>query len=632
MSTQGFQLDPSLAKLPLALLRKKYDELSPEERVRLGFVRPATAQEFQAAQQPPGAPADFGGPVYPSSTPPVVSDDTDSGIPITRTPTGVSFQKQNAMSGPSLHTSNPPAAELATPGFHTIGAQFNPTAPYEKEGAAAGSGAKFDPGAGYEAEAAPPPPAEPNLWDKAKHFATELGAQINPVSMVKGAAQITSDPVGSYEADAAVRQKILDKAKTSFGKGDYAEGLAHGLYSMLPFVGANLDRSGEQFKAGDIAGGAGSSIGQGLALAAPALVPKAVAALRDVATPPPIPPRAAPPLPEGFSPAGPRYQPPPGTVDNPAPAQATPTPAVSESSTDALAREGDIEPVLQKAYRDTLTQKIGNPDTSYADRIRAVTELHELDHPELKQIEPRSADATRQRFKGMSPEPATAPNASPAASQTPETAQEPTLRESLAAPPPKSAIKPSQVEQTLREALGASAPLKKNVPLKYQGAGSATTPAPEPTAPSSLPKNFTPVKSSVLAGYDYDPETREFHSVTHSGKHYVTGEITPKDVEDFQNADSQGSAWTNIIRSRGTPLGEMVEGKLKPWRTKGVTATPDDLSPLDQKLKNLQDFLQPSAKSTKSLSDLDAPSEDLTGEWGQALTKVKKARKLRELQ
>lgn len=260
------------------------------------------------------------------------------------------------------------------------------------------------------------------------------------------------------------------------------------------------------------------------------------------------------------------------------------------------------------------------------------------------------------------------PNASPAASQTAKTGQEPTLREVLAAEPGKSApkpaakstaVKPAQIEALLREALGAPGPLKKNVPLRLQNlagnepapavgpasAPAASTPAPSAPAPETpaLPKDFTPTpKSSVLAGYKYDPEVREFSAITKSGEHYRTGDIKPEDVKDFEAADSPGNAWTTIIRQRGTPIGKMVDGVLKPWRTSGVSATPEGqvtphASPLDQKLNNLQDFIRPAAKP-KTLADLASPKElgnpdaatDLTSDWSKALAEIQGAKPANE--
>lgn len=125
---------------------------------------------------------------------------------------------------------------------------------------------KLPPGASLETP-------ERSTWDSLKHGMSEFVNQLNPRTMIKGMAQIANDPVGKYTEDAAVRQKILDKAHESFGKGDYAEGAAHALYSMIPFMGQNLERSGEQFKSGDVSGGLGSSLGQGVAMALPAKIP-----------------------------------------------------------------------------------------------------------------------------------------------------------------------------------------------------------------------------------------------------------------------------------------------------------------------------------------------------------------------
>jgi len=338
----------------------------------------------------------------------------------------------------------------------------------------------------------------------------------------------------------------------------------------------------------------------------------------------------------------PEFQPPAAAASTPA----APAPAATESPLDAT-REGDIQPVLQKAYRDTLVQKIANPDTPFDARIRATTELHDLDHPELKDIQPRGQDVTRQRFNGMQEPPAEAPsstpsepaNASPAASQTANPAPisgEGALRQVLDGESKsglediartrgvevkpsdsgtqiankiiddfsddeldgvrtqvqKSSIKPSVVEQQLRDALGGSGPLKKGVSLRNQNqpvpppASSATAPSTEsaaatPASSSSasrpLPKDFTPVKSSVLKGYHYDPEVREFHTVTNAGQHYIYGDVSPADAEAFEAADSKGKAWNQI---RNNPrVANVVNGERIAFRPTRGSASPDDAAP-----------------------------------------------------
>jgi hypothetical protein len=122
----------------------------------------------------------------------------------------------------------------------------------------------------YDPTKATPP--DKSIGQSIKDFGSELGRQLNPISAVKGAAQLTAHPISSYEQDAAARQKILDMAKQSLKNKDYAGAAAHGLYSMIPFMGTELERSGEQFQHGEVAKGLGSSTGMGIAASTPALV------------------------------------------------------------------------------------------------------------------------------------------------------------------------------------------------------------------------------------------------------------------------------------------------------------------------------------------------------------------------
>lgn len=114
-----------------------------------------------------------------------------------------------------------------------------------------------------------PVPAPQSTMDKVGHGVKEFLEQVNPVSAVKGVAQLAAHPIDTYKADAAQRQDILKKGMDAYHKGNYTEAAAHMLYGMIPFAGPNLERSGEQFQQGDIAGGIGSSLGQGVAMAAP---------------------------------------------------------------------------------------------------------------------------------------------------------------------------------------------------------------------------------------------------------------------------------------------------------------------------------------------------------------------------
>lgn len=106
--------------------------------------------------------------------------------------------------------------------------------------------------------------------DSAKDFASGLWQQVNPVSGIKGAAQLTAHPIQTYMADASNRQQILDQAEKDFKAGNYGSGVAHSLYGIIPFLGPQMNEAGTNIGNGQVAKGLGQSIGLGLATAGPA--------------------------------------------------------------------------------------------------------------------------------------------------------------------------------------------------------------------------------------------------------------------------------------------------------------------------------------------------------------------------
>lgn len=111
---------------------------------------------------------------------------------------------------------------------------------------------------------------QPRTWlDSVSDFGKELWGKVNPVAGIKGAAQLTSQPIDSLKLDAAARSEVYQNAESAFKKGNYSEGAAHLLYAALPFIGPQLDEAGTNFMEGKIAKGAGASVGLGLSLAAP---------------------------------------------------------------------------------------------------------------------------------------------------------------------------------------------------------------------------------------------------------------------------------------------------------------------------------------------------------------------------
>lgn len=100
--------------------------------------------------------------------------------------------------------------------------------------------------------------------------------------------------------------------------------------------------------------------------------------------------------------------------------------------------------------------------------------------------------------------------------------------------------------------------------------------APTEAPPTDLPEGFTPVESTALKGYKYDPETREFESITQGGQHYVHGNVSPEEAAKFEAADSKGRAWQSV-RNEGTLVAKVLNGKRV--AVKPIVSPEDEISP-----------------------------------------------------
>ena len=94
-----------------------------------------------------------------------------------------------------------------------------------------------------------------------------------------------------------------------------------------------------------------------------------------------------------------------------------------------------------------------------------------------------------------------------------------------------------------------------------------------------IPADHTPVDSSAIQSYKYDPDAREFQTLPKSGRTiYVHGDVSPDEAQAFADADSKGKAWTQI---RNNPLvAKIVNGVRIPVKP---VNTMDDLTDLLQK-------------------------------------------------
>lgn len=113
------------------------------------------------------------------------------------------------------------------------------------------------------------------------------------------------------------------------------------------------------------------------------------------------------------------------------------------------------------------------------------------------------------------------------------------------------------LQDQLNQSLGAKE-LNPKMPLRQQMDATPTT------SNSGLPEGHTQIEgSSALRSYKYDPSAREFHARATSGDTtYVYGDVSPEEVQAFEQADSKGKAWQGI---RQNPLvAKIVNGKRLP--------------------------------------------------------------------
>jgi hypothetical protein len=106
------------------LTDEEYSQLSPSQLEAGGLAEPSET-----------APADFGGRVLPNPTHIRPHDDSESTIPITRLPQGVSFNRENWSGTPQMDVSNPLPAEIQPEMGREVGAKMSaaaPAMPWEK--------------------------------------------------------------------------------------------------------------------------------------------------------------------------------------------------------------------------------------------------------------------------------------------------------------------------------------------------------------------------------------------------------------------------------------------------------------------------------------------------------------------
>jgi hypothetical protein len=572
MSTQAFKLDPSLAGLSPALLKKRYDQLTPEERRALGLTRIATDQEVANAPQPQGqgAPSDFGGPVLPNPNGIKVSSDTDPGGEPTRLPNGVTLQKQNFSGAMPGDVSNPPQAALAG---QTAAAQSSPKAdtsawtPVDETAPTQADTSAWTPVDEKKSAAK----SEPTFWDDPKTYLE------NRAKDLQGQAQ---------------HQTNLAMGPESEGKPFY-ERLGHRLLSLAPDTAVVVDKM--------VAGGMDwkNAIAIAFGFVDPA-IPAAYFGAHGAAQL------------TGVEPGVKAGDTSPENVQNALLAGSAVAGAAGAATAPRAGSTVDlIKAGAEKARNVTPKQAaqavgatsgaitghgaLSAPGAYYGAKTGGAIAEGILGKERANQpIVPQKPVATPNATPAVEAEPAVAPGeaeefegvTSPQTEHAANMEAEATPDETPAATLTKKAS-PADLEKALNDALGGK-PLQKGVSLKNQNQTATAAPA------ANLPEGFTPVKSSVLRGYKYDPETQQFDSITNDGRHYVHGDVSPEQFKAFEDADSKGKAWP-ILRGNATPIAKGQMGNPQPIPKAAVTASPEgEVTPLAQKLANLKEIMNAS--------------------------------------
>jgi len=122
-------------------------------------------------------------------------------------------------------------------------------------------------------------PADFNKWDEPR--ATTPPAQPSAISRLAGnflsgfgvssdedAKNFFEHPIHTALNALNAQGELAEKARDAYNKGDYKSAIIHGLNYLVPFLGQQTDKAGEQLSQGDIAGGVGRTLGAAVPIAA----------------------------------------------------------------------------------------------------------------------------------------------------------------------------------------------------------------------------------------------------------------------------------------------------------------------------------------------------------------------------
>ena len=391
-----------------------------------------------------------------------------------------------------------------------------------------------------------------NAWEGAKSVVKGAGAL---------AGDLASNPNWVEGPDSTLSKFVFKpadaeatKAKDLWNQGRYSEAIGHGLAAGTPLVGPAAAQLGEQAGTGDVGGAIAKGGGMVAGGAALNLAGKGIKA--------------------GASKA----------ID-----AALEDPKAVASVPVRLAARGAETAINQKLVPLRPLANIMTPADA-AESVQFKVPGRDYGLPEQPEPELDATGENRPFAGGMDE----APPARTSARPIPEA---PVVEPATAA----------ALKQQLNDAVGYKPPppVVTGVSLKNQAVAQGV----------KLPDGFTPVDSTMLKGYKYDPASQEFDAVLNDGQRYRHAGVTPDQVAAFEDANSKGAAYNKAIRNGPgvTPLGKVdANGTLIP-RVKPSyrSATPEDVAPGETAN---QPAAPPQAAAAKPGEDYTAPLQQMLDE------------------
>lgn len=105
------------------------------------------------------------------------------------------------------------------------------------------------------------PVSAPDTPSAASRFVSNAAERLNPIPMIRGAAQMVRHPIDTATAMVQAQGAQFGKAREAFQQGRLSEAVGYGAAGALPLLGPMAAEIGEQAASGDVAGAAGALTG-----------------------------------------------------------------------------------------------------------------------------------------------------------------------------------------------------------------------------------------------------------------------------------------------------------------------------------------------------------------------------------